>query len=129
MEIKNRELRDNYIVQDYAAGMDIKAIARDQGISDRRVMQILKSNGVEFRARKKRFEMKPISQAHERIGRMLVDHRFDNETEQHEAASDLGWSLLKLKKPEEGIIELELLDLMDVAAYTDNEIGTMLSPR
>ena len=126
MQNKERKERDNYIVLDYAAGLDSKSIARSNGISSRRVMQILKERGVDIRPRKQRFEIEPVSRMHERIGRVLIDYRFDAELDQLETANELGWSLHKLKKAEAGISELELLDLLDICALTRRKLTELL---
>jgi hypothetical protein len=119
--------RDHYIIQDYKAQTSVKSLARSNGLTDRRIMQILNGHGVEIRPRPKRFEIEPISKQHERIGRSIADHMFDNEVDLYEASNALGWSFSKLRKTIEGITDIELLDLMDIASYTNRTVAQVMS--
>jgi hypothetical protein len=119
--------RDQYIIQDYKAQTSVKSLARSYGLTDRRIMQILQGNNVEIRRRPKRFEKSPISKQHERIGRSIADYMFDNEVDLYEASNALGWSFSKLRKTIEGITDIELLDLMDIASYTERTVAQVMS--
>lgn len=109
--------RDEFIVQDYIAGTDISELARTYALTDRRVRQILKEGGIALRARTAVSEKRPLSRLHEAIGRKLIDHRFDNGDQANEVANALGWNLTKLRKVEQGLSPLELLDLVDLSTY------------
>jgi hypothetical protein len=119
--------RDQYIIQDYKAQTSVKSLARSYGLTDRRIMQILQGNNVEIRPRLKRFEIEPISKQHERIGRSIADYMFDNEVDLYQASNALGWSYGKLRKTIEGITDIELLDLMDIASYTERTVAQVMS--
>lgn len=121
----NRE-RDNYIVQEYQSGMSIGEIARGYGISERRVSQILRENGIALRPRRSE-PKRPLSAAHARVGLHLYNYRFARCMELDIAARDLGWSRIKLRKVEKGVRELELLDLLDVASFTRTPLPDILS--
>ena len=116
---KELEQRDNYIIEEYLSGKDTREIARTYQLTNRRVLQILKDQGVELRPRnvERKFNMTPVSGAHEAIGRMLIEHRYDRDLTQHDVANRLAWPVSKLRKVEQGVAELELLDLQDIAAY------------
>ena len=58
---------------------------------------------------------------------MLYTHRFDRGMEVIEAAEQLGWSVITLRKVEKGVTTLELLDLMDIAAYTQMTLADLLA--
>lgn len=117
--------RDKYLCQDYRDGKDINELARSYGISERRVAQILRKQGVTLRARSLT-EKKPLSAEHARIGMHLYNYRFDRGIEPYEASLQIGWSMLKLRKVEKGVSELELLDLLDIAAYSGVELGELI---
>ncbi len=56
----------------------------------------------------------------------LYNYRFDRGLEPYAAAQEMGWSMLTLRKVEKGTYRLELLDLLDIAAYTGVKIGELL---
>lgn len=121
----NNNERDEYICQEYKDGVAVGEISRSYGISERRVTQILRENGVAMRPRNQKAK-RPLSATHARIGLHLYNHRFDRGIELHSAANDLGWSAIKLRKVEKGTREVELLDLLDIAAYTGVKVGELL---
>jgi hypothetical protein len=90
-------------------------------------MQILNGYGVEIRPRLKRFEIEPISKQHERIGRSIADYVFDNEIDLYQASVAIGCNFSKLRKTIEGIIDIELLDLLDIASYTNRTVAQVIS--
>ena len=114
-------------MQHYKAQTSVKSLARSYGLSDRRIMQILNGQGVEIRPRLKRFEIEPISKQHERIGRSIADYVFDNEIDLYQASIAIGWNFSKLRKTIEGIIDIELLDLLDIASYTNRTVAQVIS--
>lgn len=117
--------RDDYLCQDYVSGTEIHELSRSYGISERRVSQILREHGVPRRARLG-FEKKPLSAEHARIGLHLHKFRFSRHRDPHTAANELGWSVIKLRKVEKGTTDVELLDLLDIAAYTEISIEKLL---
>lgn len=127
MEAQDKKERDQYIVQDYQAGQDLKTLSRSYGVTERRISQVLKEQGVAVKRRHREFEREPISSQHERIGRHLVDFRFEKDIDRREAANQLGWGYHKLRKVEEGVAELELLDLLDISTYTETPINEVLN--
>lgn len=121
----NTTHRDSYLCQDYLDGKEINELARSYGISERRVSQILYQNDITRRPRAAS-EKKPLSAEHARLGLHLYTHRFERGVEVYDAANELGWSVIKLRKVEKGTTEVELLDLLDIAAYTGVQIGELL---
>lgn len=117
--------RDSCLCQDYLDGTEIHELARTYGISERRVSQILYGQGIARRPRATS-EKKPLSAEHARLGLHLYSHRFDRGVEVYDAANELGWSVIKLRKVEKGTTDVELLDLLDIAAYTGVQIGELL---
>ncbi|NOD70158.1 hypothetical protein [Ruegeria sp. HKCCD7303] len=118
--------RDTYICQDYSDGKEISELARSYGISDRRVAQILRANEVQLRPRTTE-EKKPLSPLHVRLGMHLYNYRFNRGLEPYDAATEMGWSMLKVRKVEKGVTELELLELIDIAKYTQTTLDEILS--
>ncbi|MCG7628947.1 hypothetical protein MHM88_14140 [Epibacterium sp. MM17-32] len=121
----NNNERDKYICQEYKEGGSIGELARTYGLTEERIGQILRENGVPRRPRGVK-EKRPLSALHSRIGLHLYNYRFDRGIELYPAAKDLGWSALKLRKVEKGVKEVELLDLLDIAAYTGTKVGELL---
>lgn len=121
----NNNERDQYVCQDYLDGKEIHELSRIYGLSERRISQILKANKITRRPRNS-VEKKALSREHARLGIHLYTFRFDRGIDLFDAADDLGWSAIKLRKIEKGTANVELLDLMDVAAYTEVKIGELL---
>lgn len=121
----NTNERDAFLCQDYQEGMEINELARSYGLSERRVSQILRANNIVRRPRVAA-DKKPLSAEHARIGLHLHKYRFERNLDPHTAATELGWSVIKLRKVEKGTTEVELLDLLDIAAYTEVNIGKLL---
>ena len=117
--------RDGFLCQDYLDGKEINELARSYGVSERRVSQILQSNNIDRRPRAAK-DKKPLSAEHVRLGLQLYAYRFERGLDPFEAANELGWSAIKLRKVEQGTTEVELLDLLDIAAYTNLRIGELL---
>jgi hypothetical protein len=117
--------RDIYVGQDYREGKEIHELSRSYGLSERRISQILQIRGIPRRPRTSS-EKKALSRQHSRIGIHLYNFRFEHNIELFKAVEDLGWSGITIRKVEKGTKELELLDLMDIAAYTQVKIGELL---
>jgi len=113
--------RDQYICDDYTTGKEVHELSRAYGISERRVGQILQANGITRRPRSL-IAKASLSQVHTRVGLHLYTFRFNKGIGPHDAANDLGWTVIKLRKIEKGTTEVELLDLLDIAAYTETRL-------
>lgn len=121
MTTKTRE-RDEFIVNDYTAGRDVSELAREHGVSPRRVQQILSSHSVPLRQRRASRDKSPISRKHELIGQRLTNHMYDADLQPNDVANDLGWSFQKVWMIQQGIAEIELLDLLDLCAYVGDDL-------
>ena len=119
------EQRDGFICQDYQDGKDIHELSRSHGLSERRISQILQLHNIPRRPRTVS-EKRSLSRGHVRLGLHLYSHRFERGIDLFDAAEELGWSAIKLRKVEKGTTDVELLDLMDIAAYTQMKIGELL---
>lgn len=119
------ENRDDYIVAEYRNGRSVEEIARQNGLTPRRIKQILSGNHVVLR-RKQAGETKPISRMHELIGLHLYFFRDDQGMEAIDAANKLGWSLIRFRKIERGVMELELLELLDILAFTKSTLEDII---
>lgn len=117
--------RDEYIVQDYSDGKDIREISRSYGLSSKRVIQILDENEVDRRPQRSGTRG-PLSEFHRRLGLHLYNFRYDKGLEPVDVANKLGWSIIKLRKVEQGTTELELLDILDVESYTKTPLSDIL---
>lgn len=117
--------RDSCICADYRSGSTTGELAREHGLSETRINQILRSHRVD---RRPKFSdaAKVRSSFHARIGEKVYDHRFGLEQDVYDAATAIGISAIKLRKIEKGVCELELLDLLDLAAYIGVEVGELL---
>lgn len=118
------ETRDEYLCQDYLDRKEIHELSRSYGLSERRVSQILQANGVPRRPRNN--HKKALSAAHSRLGLHLYNFRFEHGIDLFDAADAMGWSAITLRKVEKGTTSVELLDLLDIAAYTETKIETLL---
>lgn len=124
-ENMSTETRDSYLCEDYASGTEIGELSRMYGICERRVGQILRLNNIPVRPRPVK-EKKPLSSQHTRLGLHLYHYRHERGVEPREAADNLGWFVLKLRKVEMGTTSVELLDLYDIAANTETRIEELV---
>lgn len=120
-------IRDNFLCQDYKDGKEINELARSYGLSERRISQILSHRNIPRRPRPMAGK-KALSQVHTRIGLHLYTYRFNKKLEAMEAADAIGWGVIKLRKVEKGVREVEILDLLDIAAYTQTPVSKLLFP-
>lgn len=120
--------RDSYLCQDYEDGKEIHELARSYGLSEKRISQILQAGGITRRPRVLNHK-KSLSREHTRIGIHLYTHRHRLDIGVTDAANDLGWSVIKLRKVEQGATEIELLDLLDIAAYTQTKASELLEEK
>lgn len=122
---KNYQMRDKLIVQDYRDGKEIHELRRIWGLSERRISQILRAQGVTRRPRRMG-EKQALSRVHARIGLALYEYRTDNGVELFEAANDLEKSAIFIRKVEKGTTAIELLDLIDIAGYIGRELPDLI---
>jgi hypothetical protein len=107
-----------YICQDYADGKEVPELARTYGLSSRRITQILNAAGI-TRRKPKRRDKQALSKVHVRIGLHLYQFRKDKGVDLMDASNDLDPSSIKIRRIEKGTSELELLDLLNIAAYME----------
>lgn len=117
--------RDVYICQDYLDGKEIVDLARTYGLTGTRISQILKAGGIKRRKPNRR-DKQALSKLHVRIGLHLYQYRRDNGLDLTTVANDLELSAIKVRRIEKGISELELLDLLNIATYTDTDVSQFL---
>jgi len=111
--------RDLTICQDARDGKTASEIARAYGLSPRRVQQILRERNVRntrIRATG-HISMSPISRVHAKIGQGVYDFRFHRHQRLTDAAEQIGWSAIKFRRVEQGLHDLTLLDMQDLADY------------
>ena len=109
--------RNEYIREDHKDGKDIGQIAREHGLSTRRIQQILKEMGIRNTRLKSSTEANPISKLHAKIGIRTYNHRYDKFISVSDAAKMIGWSVQKLRRVEKGFVDITLLDMKDLALY------------
>jgi len=124
--IAKSKSRDEYIVEDYQSGKDVPELAREHGLTTRRVQQILQSHNITLRQRRSIREKRPLSPKHELIGQRLTDYMFDQDLQPNDVANELGWSFQKVSLIQQGIAEIELLDLLDLCAYVGGDLEKVL---
>lgn len=122
--MQTNEERDNDICHDYKS-TEISELARSYGLSPKRIKQILDEKNVERRPRLTG-EKRIISQVHSLIGLHLYSFREAKGLEALVAANQMGWSMIKLRRIEQGLQEIELLDLIDIATYTKTPVAQLL---
>jgi len=119
----NITTRNQNIIECYLAGQTATELARAFGLSEPRIRQIVAG----LKKGKQGRENRPVSDAHKRLGRKVYDHRFDRELSRRHVAEKLGWSLSKLANVEEGMVDPTLLDIQDLAAFMNINIGELLN--
>jgi len=121
--------RNMNICQDAIDGRPPAEIARAYGLSQRRVQQILRERNVRKTSIRPSgyLPMSPITRLHARIGKSVYDKRFERQQRLTEAAEEIGWSAIKLRRVEQGVHDITLLDLQDLVAYLDTTISKLWS--
>lgn len=118
------EQRNEDICLDYET-KDINELARTYGLSSKRIKQILDEKNIERRPLTGG-ERRIISAPHSKIGLHLFNFRKGRELSPHQAASEIGWSMIKLRRIEQGLQEIELLDLLVLLQYTKTNLVHIL---
>lgn len=116
--------RNNCILMDHNSGKDPGQLAREHGLSRRRIQQILNELGVRKESLKNRqkadkssIDVMPVSKLHAKIGLIVYQFRYDRNLSAVQAAEEIGWSMRKLRSVEQGLKDITLLDIQDIAAY------------
>ena len=115
--------RDQEIIEKYREGMTALALSRAFGLSEARIRQIVAG----VKKTKRTRQSKALSETHRRLGRKVYDFRFDNQLARGHVAARLGWSTIKLRYVEEGLIDPTLLDLQDLASLMKKNLGDLLN--
>ena len=123
--INGNSERDIFICQDYASGKEINELSRTYGLSERRVSQILTAADIVRRPRKGR-EKQALSRLHARIGLHLYHYAKENGFDKRDVANDLEKTAIHVGKVYRGLVPLELLDLLDIAAYTQTSVAELI---
>lgn len=108
--------RDQQILEDYTAGKSVAELCRAYGLVERRVYQILGSQGVK-RSPTTTPNTGPLSRMHERLGRRVYNFYFRQGMNRSEAAQQLGCSPQRLRLIEEGRYNLTLFDVQDLMRF------------
>jgi hypothetical protein len=110
--------RDDCFRADYVQGKLMTEIARENGLSIRRIQQITqeKSLRAERQARIK-ISKQPVSGMHAKLGRALFNHRYDLALIITEAAKRIHWSTIRLRRAEAELIDFTLMDVQDFTGY------------
>lgn len=124
--------RDSAIASDYAggpvtAGLSASKLASKYGLSVPQIRRILSSKEAKRHpnAPKPTAEDKVIDEAHQKLGNRLYAYRFKIMNDTGQAAELLGWSVKKLRGIEQGISEITLADLQDMAEYMKTSISEL----
>lgn len=115
--------RDQEIIERYSQGTTALALSRTYGLSEARIRQIVA--GVKKTKRSR--QAQALSDTHRRLGRKVYDFRFDNQLARTYVAQKLGWSVMKLRNVEDGLIDATLLDLQDLASFMKRNLGDLLN--
>ena len=118
------EQRNEDICLDYET-KEINELARTYGLSSKRIKQILDEKHVERRPPSVG-ERRIISTPHSKIGLHLFSFREQRELTPIQAANEIGWSMIKLRRTEQGLQEIELLDLLILLQYTRTNLVHIL---
>lgn len=112
----NNEDREE-IITDYTSGArHVWELANIHGVTRRRIEQIVTAAGYELRKQPRKGSVQ-ISDLHRRIGKRLIDHRYEHSLDAIDIANALGMTVVKYSRVEGGREVLELLDLQKIARY------------
>jgi hypothetical protein len=104
--------REDCFRADYIRGKLMTEIARENGLSIRRIQQIRQEISRET-------GKQPVSGMHAKLGRALFNHRYDLALTITEAANRIHWSTIRLRRAEAELIDFTLMDVQDFTGYLD----------
>ena len=117
--------RDDCFMADYVRGKLMTEIARENGLSIRRIQQITQEKSL--RAERQaliKTGKQPVSGMHARLGRALFNHRYDLALTITEGAHRIHLSTIRLRRAEKGLIDFTLMDIQDLTGYLDIDTKT-----
>lgn len=116
---------------DYTSGKKtVPEISRFFGVGERYIYQLIAADPlIKKRGKVKSRAKTPLSKVHESIGRHLYDYYFGRSFDRRLAANALNWNSLKLRNVEQGLFDLTLFDLLDIATFTRTTVGDLLNGR
>lgn len=123
-----KDERDQQVVQSYLDGQSAPTVARSFQISEPLVRKILRAKGVKASDRSKSAPKdlnmnRTLSRTHEKLGENLAFTRsMEIKQTRQEAALKIGWTVHKLAAIEKGVFNVTLLDLLDIATYTNKTL-------
>jgi hypothetical protein len=124
--------RDQEIAKLYAggpttAGLSAPKIATKFGLSVPQIRRILSDQDAKRSpdAPKPSTEDRVIDPIHLKLGNRLYAHRFQALNDTSQAAEAMGWSVKKLRGIEQGMSEISLSDLQDMAEYMKTSISEL----
>ncbi len=124
--------RDQEIATLYAGGPDkpglpATKLANKFGLSIPQVRRILSNLDAKRSpdAPKPTAEDKVVDPMHLKLGNRLYAYRFQLLNDTSQAAEAMGWSVKKLRGVEQGVSEISLNDLQDMAEYMKSSISEL----
>ena len=120
--------RDKVLVEAFSAGVTPVELGERQGLSTRRVRQILVANNAEAPKAilPKTLEDRIIDPAHQRIGVRLYGFRTRNSKDAQQTADILVWSVKKLRGIERGTTSIDLVDLQVISKFMNLSLCELL---
>lgn len=121
-------VRQGLIVKEYLEGRRTSEICREYGIGERQFYNIIGAAKLpEGQRPKSSADKRPLSAAHLRIGKALYDYYFSRSFDRRGAANKLGWSSLRLRNVELGLVDLTLFELQEISAFTNIPIQELIN--
>ena len=117
--------REDCIRADYVQGKLMTEIARENGLSIRRIQQITQETSL--RAERQaliKTGKQPVSGMHAKLSLALFNHQYDLALTVTEATKRIHWSTIRLRRAEKGLIDFTLMDLQDLTGYLDIDTKT-----
>jgi hypothetical protein len=114
--------REDCIKADYVNGNLMSEIAREHGLSVRRIQQITQEKSLrDERKTLKKVSKQPVSGMHAKLGRDLFNRRYDLALTVTEAARRIHWSTIRLRRAEKGLVDFTLMDVQDLVGYLETD--------
>jgi hypothetical protein len=127
MDIKEQ---DRNLVEHYLSSGDVGEFCRANNIKERRYCQFLNSFPENpRRPRVSKAQKKPLSKLHERLGRRLFECYQDAGLDRLMASNRLGWNPQVLRLVEQGLHDLTLFEILDMAAFMRCKIQDLVDGR